>query len=325
MSKYSLLLISENKPDTPAEIRHSNGMIAYGLWQEFSKMKHVDLHYYDCDIKGDYAKWSKELRELPIYDFVLVHSYCPGYVFYDVPFLRQRGSHMMWISENTFEGWLSKDVFVEFDHNFTFLPDWECRKVKSQEQIHLPCLKDVIDGTRSTEKYRQPGSVLLDHAYDPNIYPEPGYLWCERLYNWLDRSGRAVGQLERIEHEQKANLVIPEWVHKIPNSRYLDYLHNTSAYENFVVTHPGSYEHSVIDMVGRGIRVLVPRYNGQTFIPRDTVDRLELPTFSNMDEFFYQLNVPHDGRDNKSNRCMGMPEIAAQVDRYCQRIINGRK
>ena len=310
MKPYRLLLVLyERKPDTPAGIHCSNQMIGWGLWTEFSKMRHVTLGYQLAEPQnGDVAGWEAGLEAMPGQDFILIHSYTPGSIFNKMELLHKKARQVLWTSENSF-AWM--------DRCFTYLPPEQCLHPSSCEQVPLPCLKDVIEESRRGSPGKAHGSVLLDHAYN---VPDKGWLWCDRLYQWLEplRGTRMIGQMESPGHEALAGVRIPDWVRRVPNSFYLDYLRDTAPYENYVMTHPGSYEHSIVDMVARGTRVLVPTMQGRTFAPRDTVGRLGLPVFSNGEELLEQLDVPHDGRDEKLGLCTGMPEYAAQIDAWCQ-------
>ena len=298
MIPYRLLFISERKPDYPDEIICSNQMIGWGLWRALSNLPHVSLTYRNCEPGRDPVGWRIAIDSIPEVDFTIIHSYTPGSIFEHMPFIRSKTARkMMWISENT---------YYDFDHCFTFLPYGAVRRVPSMENVPLPCLKDVL--AENIRQPRVPGSILLDHAYNM----DKDWLWCEKFYEWLAPTGRMVGQMEREDHERLAGLVIPDWINKVPNTYYLEYLSLTSPYENYVMTHPGSYEHSIIDMVARGIRVLVPVKDGNSFAPLALVRDLGLPMFSDREEFFSILDEPHDGRDEKIDACMGMGAIAAE-------------
>jgi len=57
----------------------------------------------------------------------------------------------------------------------------------------------------------------------------------------------------------------PPWVRSIREAIYPSYLAETAPFETFLVTHPGSYEHSIIDMAARGSQVFVPSWEGRPF------------------------------------------------------------
>jgi len=324
---YSLLLISENKPNSPSNIHSSNHMITWGLWTELSKLPHITLIYQKAYPDDDVDSWRARLATQQV-DFTLVHSYTPGPIFDEMSTIRGNTKReVMWISEYT---------HPVFDYNFTFLP---CGG--NSEQIPLPALRQVLaDSMVGVEKIK--GSVLLDHHWSwSGGYaidgPNPN-LWCQRLYEWLEplKDWVAVGQMESVNHERISGVPIPDWVRRVPNAFYPEYLHSTAPYENFVMTHPGSYEHSIVDMAARGIRVFVPTptvlhkhkdgweviYGGETFAPKDTIHRLNLSTFSSREELLTRLDTPFDG-SKWGNRCTDIPEIATQIDSHCQKVLNG--
>jgi hypothetical protein len=64
----------------------------------------------------------------------------------------------------------------------------------------------------------------------------------------------------------------PEWIRKISPASFLEYVEATATAETFVTTHKGSYNHSIIDMVARGTRVVC----GPNHTPRYNIDRFGL-------------------------------------------------
>ena len=130
---------------------------------------------------------------------------------------------------------------------------------------------------------------------------------------------RTIAQLRRPEWEPQGH-VFPDWLKLIPASSYTEYLKATAPYENFLMGHPGTYEHSIIDMAARGIRTIVPVLNGNTFGPKDTVDRLSLDTFSTKDGFFNILNSPLTG-DHRIDLCSDACDIVKQIDTHCQSLL----
>lgn len=329
MIPYRLLLVSDPIPESPAGIHCSNQMIGYALWTEFKKLPHVTFEHQRSDPKSTHEEWREGLLNQSRSDFTLVHSYAPGAIFNELDVLKRRSKYeLMWISE------LPHGVF---DYNFTFLPT---RGVRG-EQMPLPALRSALDESMvGVQKIKN--SVLLDHHWswsgDYAINRNPN-LWCQRLYDWLEpmKDWIHVGQMESVNHEAASGVPIPDWVHRVPNAFYPEYLRSTAPYENFVMTHPGTYEHSTVDMLARGIRVLVPVptvshkhkdgweiiQGGSTFAPLDTVSRFNLPLFSNREGFLTLLDTPFDG-SSWGNQCTDAPQMAAQIDAHCQRVLNGR-
>jgi hypothetical protein len=325
---YRLRLISERQPETPAQIHSSNQMVAWGLWSELSKFPHITLSHYKAELgwSDTYEEWLTGLREMPEADFTLIHSYTPSSILTELGTVRAKTrQHVLWMSEYSYPG---------VDRCFTFLP------CPNAEQVPLPALLNVLDNSLvGVEKY--PGSVLLDHAwgwlpgYD-NYVGSPPNLWLNRFYDWFQGYKGVVGQLESVNNEERSKTVIPDWVKKIPNSFFTDYLKLTAHFENYVMTHPGTYEHSIIDMAARGIRVLVPtptvpHYHkdgwaitrgGEPFAPPDTIERLNLQTFSSKEELLDILKTPAAAIVDRS-KFTDAPALAMKIDTYCQKVLNG--
>jgi hypothetical protein len=305
VKNYSLRLISNNKPDTPSGICSSNQMIAWGLWSEFSKHPHVTLSYYnDSQGQGGWASGEQSFNELPEVDFTLIHTYAPVTIFTEA---KKKTKHeVMWLSELPYTG---------MDHNFTFLPStWS-------EQVPLPILRDLIEEYTIAEK--TPGSILLDHSI-PRQFANYAN-WSGRLLEWLAPThvARQVCQQRRVEWESDEDRNIPEWVSSLFPVPYPKFLKATASFETFIMTHPGTYEHQIIDMVARGIRVLVPVEGGLPFAPQDTINRLGLETFATREGLLSLLNSPASKPPFSFDSCTSMPEMVATVDQHCQQCLKG--
>ena len=331
---YRLWFISETRPETPDEIHSSNQMISWGLLSGLAKLSHISVSHCrtqprDYDVTG--VDWDASINNQEPVDFTLIHSYTPAPIFDKLDIIRAKTSRQVL--------WMSECPHSLFDHSFTFLPFDGC------DQISFPAPLDLLNNSMVGIK-KLPGSILLDHAwgwsndgskYKDGAEPDPN-LWCSRLYEWLYslKDSVVIGQLERPTHEELANLNVPNWVQKIPGAFYPEYLRMTAPYENFIMTHPGSYEHSIIDMAARGIRVLVPtpteRHShrdgwaivmaGNPFAPWDTISRLNLPVFSGRNDLLYHLNRPRTSNDQKDHLCTDLSKVAIRIDTYCQKVLN---
>ncbi len=314
MIPYRLLLVSCGKPNTPNGISTSNHMLAWGLWEEFSKLPHVSLVYQDSG--APLTNQDPSARQTPItfsvqnpVDFVLIHSYFGTPIFEKIPELRSLTRHKI---INFIELALPPCLV---DYNFVFLAKPEEIAEHRAEQISFPCIKSLLDASLEGV-VKQPGSVLLDHTWLQ--YGGTNKLWCDRLYQWLEplKDSRMVGQMRRPNHD--VGHTFPDWLKAVPETNYPNYLNLTAPYENYVLTHPGTYEHSIVDMVARGIRVMVPVVGGVPFAPRPIVDDMHLTTFSSQEEFLAKLAEPIDKSDWRRNLCTDMPDIVARIDSYCQ-------
>jgi hypothetical protein len=295
---YSLTLYSVNKPDDIDGIHASQHMIGYGLWSEFSILPHVNLRY--CNTIAPY------IDQTPV-DFTLIHDCFDSPIYQRLPAVRQatRGKIMV-IMEWPYQGPDTELV----DLNFTFLPLFWART----EFVQFPCLRSVLTAETVAEKLS--GSILLDHVWAP-IEQTPQN-WCPRLYEWLApfAESRKIGQLTRNGHQQAEHF--PPWVDRVSESFYREYLRRTATYETFILTHPGSFEHSIFDMVGRGIRVLVPVHEGVSFANPSIVAGLNLPTFSSQAELVALLTQPWSMETIRTDLMTDMSAIVGQINAYCQ-------
>ena len=279
-------------------------MNAWGLWRELGKLPHVTLTYQD-------AYYSLDSSQPPV-DFTLFHTYFSSPIFGDMPLIRALTSkHTMNIAETG----LPKGYI---DRNFTFLPNSDFGA--PTEQIKFPYPDELINRSPKVEKWAK--SVLLDHLIRNNPAWCPFYAcWHEKLWEWLKPLSKqcVVGQMRGGWFDPTEDIPSPDWVQTLPLLRYPEYLERTAPYENYVLTHPGTYEHSVIDMVSRGIRVLIPVQDGATFVNPSMVEELKLSVFSTEEEFLSIINSPVDTGSWRKDLCTPMSEVVRRIDAHCQR------
>jgi len=265
-------------------------MMGYGLWTEFAKLPHVTLEYRDV---------YTDKRPVPQADFALIHGCFDEPIYSRLDELRVQTRHKIaGFMEIAFPSPL-------IDRAFTYLPHSELQKV---EQIQLPILMSILKASNSPAKYV--GSILLDHGWIENGRRTD---WADRMYEWIDElRDKTVAQLRRSRGCEEP----PAWVESIPEMSYPQYLARTATFETFVVTHPGSYEHSILDMAARGIRVLVPRHDGRPFCNPSIVSDLKLSTFSNRNEFVALLeNLP---QPSPVDQFTDIENAVGRIDAYFQ-------
>ena len=310
MKPYTLLLVSLRKPDKPSGIVCSNHMIAWGLWEAFGRMSHVTLDYQDSD--------SPITAQGP-WDHVLIHAYFGAPIYDVLPAIRQQTQGEIMLTMEV------PHPSPLLDRQFTFLKS----PLLNAEHTPLPCLTGLL---AKHIQSKEPGSVLLDHVWLPIVGTPMD--WCPRIRQWLD--GYATAQLTKPEQAYaghrcaqlcrggcEAEEQLPFGWRGIPEMSYPSYLAATATFENFIVTHPGSYEHSIIDMAARGIRVLVPQTDGVPFVPKELVDSLHLATFADQAELSNILATPttqptllDDGQPYQD-----LGAIANRIDAYCQEVM----
>lgn len=289
---YKLLLFS-TKTLNPNDIFNSVNMNSYGLITEFSKLSHVTIHYTSDDI----------FNNLDISDFVLIHTYFDQSVFKQLEKLREFTRYKIMVFMELAHS--SKLIDHQFIYRTDYLRD-------NTTYIKHPIIYDLIKPTINIPKI--PGSILLDHVIkNTNVYTNHSPL----LYKWLEplSKKRIICQLNRKDWEDEST-IFPEWIQGIQESNYSTYLERTAPYENYIMTHLGSYEHTIIDMISRGSRVIVPIMNGTTLCASCLVKSLNLPTFSTQEELLGILNEPIKETNNEFT---DMSTIVNIIDEYCQR------
>lgn len=99
-----------------------------------------------------------------------------------------------------------------------------------------------------------PTSLLLDHPWPYKERPENA-AWERTLYEAL---GKIRGEL-RVAQMEREGRVAFEWVESVPELPYEQYLKATEPYTHFIMTHSGSYNASLVDMVARGKVCMAPK------------------------------------------------------------------
>ena len=296
MIPYSLRIISYDKPDTPAGIFLSAQMMGWGLWSAFKNMQHVTLRYQNSEEQPQCL--------MPVH-FSLLHTYFDSPIYSNLAAVRASTlKSIINVMEASHSG---------ADYNFTFLKRSGCG------HLPFPIVQEFLDKDTGTCKW--PGSILLDHKISEELDPDYSN-WSEWLYEWLAplAGSRKIGQLRRPEWESE-NSHFPQWISSIPQSNYLDYLERTAQYETFIMTHPESYGHSIVDMIARGIKSLFPRRLASRLRTLRLLRVLKLTTFSSGEELTSLLNRAPSLKNWRRLLCTDAAEIARRVDEYCQSIL----
>ncbi|MFA5767541.1 MAG: hypothetical protein WC919_06480 [Candidatus Paceibacterota bacterium] len=294
---YRLCLMSLKKLGNINECRNSVHMMTWGIWNEFAKLKHVELEFQSI----------YEPLSVRCPDFVLFHACFGEHAFSRLAEIRK---HVKYKTILFMELPLST---THVDYCFTYLPQ---ATYQHCEEISLPCLSSVLDQHSTSKK---PGNILLDHIWPS--YCGTNKELSPRLYDWLEpyKNRFSISQLRRCGCAASENF--PKWIIPIEEKPYTDYLDATSYFETYILTHPGSYEHSVIDMAYRGTRVLVPVVDGHPFIHKSTIERLNLSTFSTQFELTALLERPVRIADKRQS-FSDMSKVVSSIDTYCQKELS---
>lgn len=216
----------------------STHMFARGIVSRFSRIANVDIRAVISPTFDPHGNL------IPPCDVLLVHHYFinkENDFSFDVEEIRKRARKVALFLE------LGSDLA---DMSFTYQPTC-CKPVGAEVVIPLPCEQELL---AQTTRPKTNNAVLLDHDYKrPNVD-----VLCAEIYRVIEplRDKIEFYQLERFAEKDRFR---PDWVRPIPVMPYLDYLRATARMAAFVVTHPGSYNHSIVDMAARGTRVFAPK------------------------------------------------------------------
>lgn len=257
----------------------STQRIATSLANNFRKYKNIELKLVNIDIKfindNNLAKEFLKHKILET-DFLLIHTDLPK-IIENINVIKNRIKYKIC---NFMEDKQNLDM------SFGYI-----RKIKPSFYISYPCDKNIL-----IKKIKKKNSVLLDNKYGEYDISEDLIKWSKKLIS----KGFEFYQLTK-DYKKKYDYIKPIYM-----SNYSTYLESTSEIENFVLTHPGSYEHSIVDMYARGINVLIPNNQNNFMWPdrstffakKEIVDDLNLYTFSNEEDY---INILTNKKENVFN------------------------
>jgi len=287
MNNYKLIILGY-PVNNPKEITYCFQMLTYGLYKYFSKLSHVKV--IQKSVKED-------LTILPNADFIIVSDIREFFNKKNLALLRTKCKKVISFLENR----------IQSDYSFCFKDAGSKFQPKEKSKIiHAPYLPDLV----KIPKSRHRNTILLDHIWL--------YWWKQNkndweiskdIYKWLyeikDKYEIACLVKEHKDHAgdwSKEHLkVLPSFIKPIFSSNYVDYLKATEKYEYFILTHAGSYNYSIIDMIARGIKVLVPKINRHLYAPIDLVKRFNFQIFKNKHQL---LNILKNRRREPCAECI---------------------
>lgn len=305
MIKYSLCLYGAF-PRSIEESLTSLEKFSASLLENFLKLKHVDLRVVDFDWNTEYNP-EKTFEKIPKSDFLLTSLYTLNVVDNGVLAKEKVNYKTVTFLANKMRSW---------DYSFGHL-----RENTPDCYIPYPCLKRFFKNEKKIPK-----TILLD---DHN--PEIGFGKdiSVQITSWLEGlvdQGYKIYQLTKKDDVPHSKIIKP-----IFKCNYKEYMEKTSKIESFIMTHPGSYEHSVIDMVARGIRVLVPIDqqmfkrcdNTEGFVPMETIKDFKLATFKNKSELISLIKKPIKNLQLEKHISMmtDMKDAVSIVDQVFQDMI----
>lgn len=246
-----ILLLTGDTVDIDKGIS-SRDMLVSGLYYWLSKKEYEILIYNVNPLMNGLQSLESFLNELPGCDVLLVRLYTDSWVVQNIKKIKERLN--------------CKTVsFIEHKQHNMDLTVAFLKSTNPDVYIPFPYVEKYMV---SNEKDK--GTILLDGQIEGMT--EGCVLGL--VTKWL----KPLAKTYKIF--QLGGKPLADYVELIPNSNYKSYMESTSRMEFFIQTHSGSYEHSIIDMVGRGIKTLMY----PSLIPDEMVKDLELPTYKNQEE-----------------------------------------
>lgn len=318
--EYSIFILGY-PVEKPEQISSCFSMLTYGLTKGFEKIPNVKI--VTADVIENYNPLTKYfsatlptylVKKIPNVDFIIAINYC---AFFNtegqVDYLRTKCKKVVSFLECPAKA----DFCFVLKHTYDKIP------IENQyllSPIYLP------EFTHNVPK--EPKSILLDHLclvwmndknkeWSRNIWE-----WLEeikdeyKLYCLVDADTAYANKGNPHEVQMK---YLPKYITPIFATNYVDYMKKTETMETFIVTHMGSYNFSVVDMISRGIRVFAP----YKFVPKINEHLFSLSNFKNKEELLTIIKKPIDNDYNNNNikKCISIDTVAQQMNEVFQKWI----
>jgi len=300
MNNYSLGLIGW-RANSLKECTQAVEMNYAGLEKEFKLLPYVTLHLLPLSGGGEWNNPNLFLDKIPNLDFLLIHTWNHYPPIDQIQKVKPRIKYQIC-------------SFIESSNQPVDYFFGLHRKQKPMDcYIPFPYSKDFM-----INKPKIPKTILLD---DVGVCPDCRDI-SKEIAEWLKPLKEEYQIYQFTKKETVASYIKP----MLNTPTYEEYMNNTSQIETFIQTHAGSYEFSVLDMVGRGIRTLIPRskkLSRETYIQPEMVEDLELSTFSNGEELIRLIKEPVDVElwNSKINLMTEMKIAVRIIDSHFQEMI----
>ena len=288
------------------EIRHCFHLMWSILHDALKCLPDVEIVHFDCRDKyypqpsaqPNLQYIGEHLDEFPEADFIIVNEL-------DV-FFRTDSLAMLKTKCKRVFSFLELGELCDF--SFIFHPLFYRQKEENCKLVPAPYNGRFYKNIKKEKK-----SLLLDHSAwlgqtDDIIQKRENsheiYKWIEELKDEFKIYSMVYGS----KQGEAALELLPKYVTPIMPCPFLEYLENTNKMETFIVTHKGSYNLSVIDMLVRGIRVI----SHPDFIPQYNVDRFEIPLYNDKETFLSAVRAPIDKShwDKQIEKCTSIQALA---------------
>jgi len=285
--KYKVMILGY-PAKSDEEIKHCFHLMWSILNDALKLMPNVEIIDFDCreyynpqpSAQPNLQFIAEHYDEIPEVDFIIVNDL-------DL-FFRKDSISMLKTKCKTVFSFLELGEMCDF--SFIFHPLYFRQKEENCKIVPAP-FNDRFYKNEEKEKK----SLLLDHSawlgQQENIIQSQER--SHEIYTWLDSlkdEFKIYSMVYGAKQGEYALNIMPKYVTPIMPCPFLEYLRKTDKMETFVVTHKGSYNLSVIDMLVRGVRVI--SYPG--FIPQYNVERFGIPLYSDKDSFLSAVRTSVD-------------------------------
>jgi hypothetical protein len=289
MTPYTLNLIGSF---TPWRTYSSTEFFGVELRKRFEKLPHVTLKtqcFNDIDFEEA--------------DFALIHAYFSTNVYAHINTLKRK----VWKIANFME-----EPHPNADYNWYYSDIMHNEYPIQGQLVHPPVVRSLL-----VNEPKEPNTILLDHDIaDFWYYRHPSLDWNERIWEWVKpfKDTHKIYQIQR--HEKDAT---PDFITRLPHCQPAEYLDLTKRMETFILTHHGSYNHTAVEMIARGIRTLVP-HALDSFVPTINMRIFGLSSFKDGEELANLIREPivPDFWDSQINKCGDMDAVVALMDHQFQ-------
>ncbi|MES2789455.1 MAG: hypothetical protein V4719_07525 [Planctomycetota bacterium] len=217
--------------------------------------------------------------EFPTADVVLIHSY------HGTPALRAFPSFRQYVRYSAM--FMEVPCNIGCDHYFYY--DGRSYPQIAPEKLTMISAPVVRSYYRDVPKL--PGSILLDHdvSFLP-LHDNLEYDWNRLIWSELARRRDDFSEVYQLERGDPGEH--PEFIKIVPLSNHQDYLARTAGFETFICTHAGSYNHTVVDMVARGTRVVVPATLRGPFVPPSLTELFGMKIYNDVHSLLAECFEP---------------------------------
>jgi hypothetical protein len=179
--------------------------------------------------------------------------------------------------------------------------------------IPLPCAKSVY--TRVPKKKK----IIIDHFWAERDLGDQE--WTMRISDWLAEISDKYEIVRMTRWQEIERKMMKSHEIELPHCLYGEFLEKSNDAETFVVTRPESYGFGVLDMIGRGIRVVAP----VNCLPPDITVPLKIPTFCTKEELLKIVTAPVEPWWEKAvDLCTDYSDVVRIIDEKFQEYLKGQ-